>query len=63
LNGKEVIDTESGYNIVVADYITGDLKTSITFSTSTDIAQLNDFLRNISDDSIVVIATQNVKEL
>jgi hypothetical protein len=63
LNGKEVIDTQTGYNIVVASSITGDVNTSITLNPSTDLAQLNDFLRNIADHSIVVVATQNVKEL
>jgi hypothetical protein len=63
LNGKEVIDTQTGYNIVVASSFTGDVNTSITLNPSTDLAQLNDFLRNITDHSIVVVATQNVKEL
>ncbi|XP_028392900.1 uncharacterized protein LOC114517402 [Dendronephthya gigantea] len=63
LNGKEVIDTQTGYNIVVANYITGELVTSTTLRPESEMKQMNDFLRNISDRSVVVISTQNVTEL
>ena len=55
-----MIDPQSGYNIVVANYTTGELVTTVNAS---DAAQMNDFLRNVSDHSVVVIATQNVTEL
>jgi hypothetical protein len=59
LNGKEVCESKDGVNVVVADLVTGEL----TWSNSTaDYSLLNEFLANVEDESIVVVATQNPLE-
>ena len=52
-------ESKDGVNVVVADLVTGEL----TWSNSTaDYSLLNEFLANVEDESIVVVATQNPLE-
>ena len=49
----------SGYNVVVANPTTGALISSASGQNPSDV---NNLLMNISKDSIVVVATQNVTQ-
>ncbi len=48
-----------GYNVVVANPTTGALISSEAAENPSDV---NELLMNITDDSIVVVATQNVTQ-
>ena len=48
-----------GINVVVASYVTGALNISSNVS---EYTQLNNLLNNIEEDSVVVLATQNMHE-
>ncbi|CAB4019932.1 Hypothetical predicted protein [Paramuricea clavata] len=59
LNGQEVSRKMPGYNVVVANPKTGALISSGSAENPSDV---NDLLMNVTDDSIVVVATQNVTQ-
>ena len=48
-----------GINVVVADYRTGDL---ISSNSTADYSLLNSLLSDIKNESVIVLATQNVQE-
>ena len=56
IDGEQKCQPADGYNIVVVDYITGELVSC----SSVDSSQLDSTLSNIPDNAVVIIATQNV---
>ncbi|XP_028409028.1 uncharacterized protein LOC114531613 isoform X2 [Dendronephthya gigantea] len=59
LNGKEVSRQLPGYNVAVVNPTTGSLNSS---RSAEKASELNNLLMGIPDDSIVVVATQNVTQ-
>jgi hypothetical protein len=57
LNGEEMCKSNDGINVVVVNYTTGDL---IWSNSTAEYALLNNLLTNVEDESVVVLATQNV---
>lgn len=59
VNGDEFCEPGDGYNIAVIDYTTGE---SVSSGAAVTFSGLNDFLTNITNDSVVVVVAQNITE-
>jgi hypothetical protein len=59
LNGEEMCKSNDGINVVVASYTTGHL---ILSNFTAEYSLLNNLLTNVENESIIVLATQNVHE-